>query len=55
MSGLETLVVITVLALTDSKAGKAKKDSTPKFTGGFTEKVLSFARSEKLDEHDHRG
>ena len=42
MSGLEPLVVITLLALTDSKVGKAKKDSTPKFTGGFTEKVLLF-------------
>ena len=51
-SALVLLVVITLLALTISKAGKAKKDSAPKFTGDFTMKVLLFARSEKLDQHD---
>ena len=35
-----------------TKAGKEKKNTEPKFTGGFTEKVLAFARSEKLDEHE---
>jgi len=35
-----------------TKTGKDKKDSYPKFTGGFTERVLAFARSEKLDEHE---
>ena len=48
-SALVPLVVITLLALACSKSGKAKKDSTPKFTGGFTDKVLLFARSEKLE------
>ena len=33
-------------------AGKEKKDTTPKFTGGFTEKILAFARSQKLDQHE---
>ena len=35
-----------------TKAGKANKDSNPKFTGGFTEKVLAFARNEELDTDD---
>jgi hypothetical protein len=35
-----------------TKAGKEKKNTEPKFTGGFTEKVLAFARSERLDEHE---
>ena len=43
------------LAISDvdlTKAGKTEKASKPKFTNGFTERVLAFARSEKLDEHD---
>ena len=35
-----------------TKVGREKKDTEPKFSGGFTDKVLAFARSEKLDEHD---
>ena len=35
-----------------TKSGREKKDSHPKFTGGFTARVLAFARSEKLDEHE---
>jgi segregation and condensation protein B len=32
--------------------GKEKKDTNPKFTGGFTDRVVAFARSEELDEHE---
>ena len=42
------------LSIEDSdltKSGLASKTSNPKFTSGFTDKVLAFARSEKLDEH----
>ena len=35
-----------------TKQGLANKASNPKFTSGFTDRVLAFARSEKLDEHD---
>ena len=35
-----------------TKAGKANKDTNPKFTGEFREKVLAFARAEELDEHE---
>ena len=35
-----------------TKVGLANKASNPKFTSGFTDRVLAFARSEKLDEHD---
>jgi hypothetical protein len=35
-----------------TKVGREKKNTEPKFTAGFTDKVMAFARSEKLDEHD---
>ena len=34
-----------------TKQGKANKDTSPKFTGGFTDRILAFARSEQLDGH----
>ena len=35
-----------------TKQGLANKNTYPKFTGGFTDKVLAFARCEGLDEHE---
>ena len=35
-----------------TKAGRDAMDTHPKFTGGFTDKVRAFARSEQLDGHE---
>ena len=35
-----------------TKQGLANKNTYPKFTGGFTDRVLAFARCEGLDEHE---
>ena len=35
-----------------TKQGLANKNTYPKFTGGFTDRVLAFAHCEGLDEHE---